>query len=292
MWVATEEKVLTMTPLRQQMISAMRQRGFSARTHESYLRAVRDLARYYRRSPDQLAVDELQTYFNYLAQKRHLSPASCRLYLNGVRFLYLQVLKWPSFDIELVVPKRPQRIPELLTRQEVQQILQACANPKHRLLLETVYGCGLRVSEVVVLKVRDIDGERGLLRIEQAKGAKDRLVILSPALLSHLRHYWSVYRPRDWLFPRQFRPEQHLGVSAAQRVFSQAKKRSGVAKVGGIHSLRHAYATQQLAHGMPVHELQRLLGHNSLQSTVRYVHWVPGYRHGDGAHADLIGEWP
>lgn len=109
-----------MTPLRQQMISAMRQRGFSPRTHDSYLRAVRELARCYHCSPDQLAVGELQAYFNYLAQERHLAPASCRLYLNGVRFLYLQVLKWPSFDVQLIVPKRPQRIPELLTYQEVQ----------------------------------------------------------------------------------------------------------------------------------------------------------------------------
>lgn len=277
-----------MTPLRQQMISAMRQRGFSPRTHDSYLRAVRELARYYRRPPDQLTADELQAYFNYLAQQRNLAPASCRLYLNGVRFLYLQVLKWPSFDVQLIVPKRPQRIPELLTRQEVQQILQACANPKHRMLLETTYGCGLRVSEVVVLKVRNIDGERHVLRIEQAKGAKDRLVIISPALLSHLRHYWSLYRPEKWLFPRQYRPNQHLSIEAAQQVFTRAKRRSGVDKVGGIHSLRHAYATHQLAHGVPVHELQRLLGHNNLQSTVRYVHWVPGYQHGDVSHADLI----
>lgn len=281
-----------MTPLRQQMIGAMRQRGFSARTHDSYLRAVRDLARYYRRSPDQVAVDELQTYFNYLAQERDLAPASCRLYLNGVRFLYLQVLKWPSFDVQLIVPKRPQRIPELLTRQEVHGIFQACANPKHRMLLETTYGCGLRVSELMALKVRDIDGERGLLRIEQGKGAKDRLVIISPALLKRLRQYWSVYRPQTWLFPRQHRPNQHLSVKTAQTVFTRAKRRSGVTKVGGIHSLRHAYATHQLEHGLPVHELQRLLGHNSLQSTVRYVHWVPDYRHCNASHADLIGERP
>lgn len=292
MWVATQEQVLMMTPLRQQMISAMRQRGFSERTHDSYLRAVRDLADYYRRSPDQLAVSELQAYFNHLAQQRHLSAASCRLYLNGIRFLYLQVLQWPSFDVQLVVPKRPQRIPELLTRQDVHGILQACGNPKHRMLLETVYGCGLRVSEVVALKVRAIDGERGLLRIEQAKGAKDRLVMLSPTLLKHLRRYWSLYRPELWLFPRQYRPNQHVSVKTAQRVFTQAKRRSGVTKTGGIHSLRHAYATHQLAQGMPVHELQRLLGHNSLQSTVRYVHWVPGYQHGDAGHADLIGDRP
>lgn len=279
-----------MTPLRQQMIGAMRQRGFSVRTHKSYLTAVRDLARYYRRSPDELAVDELQAFFNHLAQERNLSSASCRLYLNGIRFLYLQVLKWQSFDVQLIVPKKPQRIPELLTRQEVRRILDASPNPKHRMLLQTVYGCGLRVSEVVALKVRDIDGERGLLRIDQAKGAKDRMVIVSPALLNALRRYWSTHRPRHWLFPQVFRPDRPLGISTPQKAFKEAKNRSGVDKVGGIHSLRHAYATHQLEHGLPVHELQRLLGHSDLRSTLRYVHWVPGYRRCDQGHADLIGE--
>jgi len=271
------------------MIGAMRQRGFSVRTHKSYLSAVRDLARYYRRSPDALDAAELQDFFNHLAQERQLSSASCRLYLNGIRFLYLQVLEWESFDVQLVVPKRPQRIPELLTRQEVHRILAACTNPKHRMLLETVYGCGLRVSEVVALKVRDIDGERRLLRIEQAKGAKDRMVIVSPGLLDALRRFWSTHRPGHWLFPQVFRVDRPLGISTAQKVFTQAKSRSGVKKVGGIHSLRHAYATHQLEHGLPVHELQRLLGHGQLQSTLRYVHWVPGHRRADQGHADLIG---
>lgn len=199
------------------------------------------------------------------------------------------MLKWPSFDVQLVVPKRAQRIPELLTREEVRRILEACTNPKHRMLLQTVYGCGLRVSEVVALRVRDIDGERAVLRIEQAKGAKDRMVILSPALLQALRRYWSTHRPVHWLFPQAFRPDRSLGITTAQKAFTLAKQRGGVNKVGGIHSLRHAYATHQLEHGLAVHELQHLLGHSNLRSTLRYVHWVPGQRHGDKGHADLIG---
>lgn len=277
-----------MTPLRQQMIAAMRQRGFSDRTHQSYLAAVSRLARYYGRSPAELTVDELQAWFNHLAQECELSGASCRLYLNGVRFLYLHVLQWSSFDVSLVVPKCAQRIPELLTRAEVQRIFAACANPKHRMLLELTYGCGLRVSEVVVLRVRDVDGERRRLRIEQGKGAKDRLVILAPDLLDGLRRYWTRCRPADWLFPRAYDVDAHLSVSTAQRVFARAKARSGVKKIGGIHSLRHAYATHQLEHGLPVHELQRLLGHSNLHSTLRYLHWLPGQHHHVRGHADLI----
>lgn len=276
-----------MTPLRQKMMDAMQMRGFSVRTHESYLAAVRDLARYYQRPPDQLNVDELQAYFLYLVKERGLSGASCRLYLNGIRFLYLQVLNWSSFDIQLQVPKAAQRIPELLTRAEVGQILSACRNPKHRMLLMTCYGCGLRVSELVALKVRDIDSERQLLRIEQGKGAKDRQVIISTSLLEKLRGYWRRYRPALWLFPRRD-TNIALNISTPQRAFTRAKRCAGIDKVGGIHSLRHAYATHQLEAGLPVHQLQRLLGHQNIHSTLRYVHWVPGYQAGH-AGTDLIG---
>lgn len=277
-----------MTPLRKQMIDAMRQRGFAVRTHQAYLAVVSDLARHYRRSPAALGVDELQAWFKHLALERGLSGASCRLYLNAVRFLYLQVLKWPSFDVPVVLPRRAQRIPDLLTRAEVRRILEACYNARHRILLETCYGCGLRVSEVVALRVRHIDGERGLLRIEQAKGAKDPLVTLAPGLLDRLRRYWWGFRPVDWLFPSRGRPSVPLSITSAQRIFGRAKARSGVEKVGGIHSLRHAFATHQLENGMPAHQLQRLLGHGNLQSTMRYLHWLPEGRRGGGGDYDLL----
>ena len=275
-----------MTLLRQKMMDAMQLRGFSVRTHQSYLSAVSNLSRYYHRPPDQLNVDELQAYFLYLVKERGLSGASCRLYLNGIRFLYLQVLGWDALKVELQVPKAAQRIPELLTRTEVGQILSACKNIKHRMMLTTCYGCGLRVSELVALKVRDIDGERHLLRIEQGKGAKDRQVIISPSLLEQLRCYWRRYRPAPWLFTRRDM-DVALNISTPQRVFTTAKRQAGIDKVGGIHSLRHAYATHQLEAGLPVHQLQRLLGHQNLQSTLRYVHWVPGYQEGQ-AGTDLI----
>ena len=275
-----------MTPLRQKMIDAMVMRGFSVRTHRSYLEAVSRLARHYRRSPDQLSGEELQAYFLYLAKERNLSAASCRLYLNAIRFFYLYVLGRDSFGITLVVPKRPQRIPELLTRAEVGRILLACSNFKHRMLLTTCYGCGLRVSEVVALKIRHIDGERHLLRVEQGKGSKDRQVILSQTLLKALRRYWLALRPTQWLFPgREF--STPLNVASAQKAFTAAKRRTKIDKVGGIHALRHAYATHQLEAGMPVHQLQRLLGHQNIHSTLRYVHWIPDYRESKTG-ADLI----
>ena len=167
-----------MTPLRQQMIDAMSQRGFSPKTHKSYLGAVRGLARYFHQPPDLIQASQIQDYFIYLVQERGLCGASCRLHLNGLRFFYLQVLHWPQFDIPIEFPKKAQRIPELLTRLEVRQIVQACDNYKHRMMLLTCYGCGLRVSELVALKVRHIDGERRQLRINQGKGKKDEVLLL------------------------------------------------------------------------------------------------------------------
>jgi len=279
-----------MTPLRQQMIDAMRQRGYSVRTHQTYLNAVSALARYFKQSPEQINAQQIQTYFVYLVQERELSGASCRLYLNAIRFLYLQVLHWPQFDIPINTPKKAQRIPELLTRAEVSEIFLACKNDKHHMMLLTCYGCGLRVSELVTLKVRDVDGERGLLRIDQGKGAKDRMVVISASLIAQLRHYWRRYRPHPWLFPNGNTPSVHLSQGTIQRVFKRAKNSTGIEKVGGIHSLRHAYATHQLENGIAIHVLQQQLGHKDLHSTLRYLHWLPTYQQGRAGFSDLVGQ--
>ncbi len=276
-----------MTPLRQKMIEAMQVRGFSPRTHESYLRAVADLARHYRRPPDRISLAEIERYIVYLVTERHLADASCRLYLNGLRFLYLQVLHWQSFDVPIPHPKRTRRIPQLLTRAEVARILAVAEGLERRVMLATCYGCGLRVSELVALRIRDIDGERRLLHIEQGKGGKDRQVVLSEGVLNRLRDYWRRRRPRDWLFP-SYRQERPRSLSFAQKAYTDAKRAAGIDKVGGIHALRHAYATHQLAAGLPVHQLQYQLGHGDIHSTLRYVHWVPNYQEDRIACADLL----
>lgn len=279
-----------MTSLRQQMIDAMAQRGFSNRTHETYLGAINKMALYFHQPPDQLEVKQLQQYFVYLVKERGLSGATCRLYLNAIRFLYLNVLQWPEFNVPIHYPKKAQKIPELLTHTEVKAIIDACSNPRHRMMLLTCYGCGLRVSELVALKVRHIDGERHLLRVEQGKGAKDRSVVLSPRLLDALRQYWRIYRPNPWLFPNTQKPTTHLDISTPQRAFTIAKTKVGIPKIGGIHSLRHAYATHQLESGLPVHKLQHQLGHQDIRSTLRYVHWVPNTHPAELPYVDLLAK--
>lgn len=276
-----------MTPLREQMIKAMQMHGFSPRTHESYLAAVTALARYYHRSPDVLCIADLAHYFEYLVTERKLAAATIRLALHGIRFLFIEVLQWPEMPLGIALPKRPQRIPELFTREEVGRLLGACEDPRYRTLLTLCYGCGLRLSELLAVRVQDIDGERRLLRVEQGKGAKDRLVPVSPTLLEQLRGYWRLYRPSHRLFPARLSPNTALSPSTVQRRFTRAKRAAGIEKTGGIHALRHAYATHQLEAGMPVHRLQRFLGHGNLHSTLRYVHWVPRFHEGEGEQ-DLI----
>lgn len=277
-----------MSPLRQKMSDAMRMRGLSVRTQRSYVESVAGLARYYRRCPSRLGRGEVEAYFKYLVLERALSPSTCRVHFHGVRFLYEQVLGWSALAWNVTLPKRPQRIPELLTRTEVARIIAHAANPKHRALLQTCYGCGLRVSEAVGLQVRDIDSERKQLRVEQGKGSKDRMVLLSEGMVLALRAYWQLYRPSSWLFSAAC-PTEPMKVRTAQRAFDTAKRRAGVDKVGGIHSLRHAYATHQLEGGLAVHVLQKMLGHRGLDTTMRYVHWVPRYHDGGERHGDLLG---
>lgn len=152
-------------------------------------------------------------------------------------------------------------------------------------MLTVTYGGGLRLSEVLALRVKDVNGEQRRLHIVQGKGDQDRLVPISPTLLQTLREYWRRYRPQDWLFPG--RHGAPLAPTGLQKAYTQAKQAAGSSKDGGIHALRHAYATHQLDAGLPVERLQRLLGHRCIQTTLRYVHWLPSAREGEGA-LDLI----
>lgn len=277
-----------MSPLRQKMIDAMILKGFSARTQETYLRAITALSLHYDRSPDTLDVGDIEHYFLYLLKERKLAAASIRISVYAARFLFTEVLRRPLEHFVIRYPKKPQRIPELLSQREVHSILSQCHNGKQQAMLATCYGAGLRVSELVHLRVRDIDSEREVLHIRQGKGARDRELILTPGLLRLLRFYWQSYRPQDALFyGRDI--YSSVSVSAPQKAYQRAKLRAGIDKQGGIHALRHAYATHQLEAGMPVHQLQRLLGHQSLHSTLRYVHWLPHYKSNGGRGADLVG---
>jgi integrase/recombinase XerD len=261
-----------MSALREAMVDKMLLKGFTPRTQKSYLDAVSLLARHYHASPDTLDPVAIQNWLLYLVKERQLAPATCRLYLNAVRFFYLQVLSWPQCELVLDAPKRQQRIPDLLSCSEVRAIIEHATHPKYRTMFAVCYACGLRVSELVALKVRHIHSEQSYLQVIQGKGSKDRNLPLSASLLQLLRDYWRAFRPRDYLFPSR-KPGAAISITAVQKSFTKAKARAGITKVGGIHGLRHAYASHQLAAGMPIHQLKELLGHTDLKSTERYLHW-------------------
>lgn len=264
--------------LRAKMEQDLLVRGRSPLTQEAYIRAVVGLSKYYGRAPDTLSAQEVQAYLAALVRERGLAWSMLNVTVHGLRFFYEVTLGRPRTHFFIPTVKLPATQPEILSRQEVARLLQAVTNRKHRALLTTTYAAGLRVSEVVKLKVTDLDSERRALRVAAGKGRKDRYTLLSERLLEELRDYWRVYRPPVWLFPG--RGGQHpLGRSTAHLIYQVAKARAGIHKSGGIHSLRHAFATHLLEAGIDLPTIQSLLGHNSIRTTSRYLHIV----HGGGA---------
>lgn len=263
-----------MGALREQMDRDMVLRGLSVRTRESYLAAVKGLARYYRRSPDTIEAEEVQRYLLHLIDERKLSWSTCNQAGFGIRFFYHVTLKRPDIAFEIPRPRMPKKLPEILSREEVLTLLERTRNLKHRALLMTAYASGLRLSELIALKPGDIDSRRMVIRVEQGKGAKDRYTLLSAHLLEHLRIYWRAVHPGQWLFPGAS-ADCHIDSRTAQRAYYAAKLRAGIGKRGGIHALRHAFATHMLEGGVDVHTIQRLLGHRGLSTTARYFHVMP-----------------
>lgn len=259
-----------MTPLRQKMIRELELHRKSPRTVEAYVTAVAQLAQHYRRSPDAIAIEEVRDFLHYLITQRKVAFSTCNQKLAGIRFFYRQVLGQEGFSLR-VPAKRSGRLPEPLSRSEIARLLDATQSLKHRVLLMTAYGGGLRVSELVHLKPHDIHSQRMLIRVNQGKGHKDRYTLLSPRLLDELRAYWCEHRSRPWLFPGRD-GNRPLPIGTAQKVFSTAKQRAGILHGHGIHSLRHSFGTHLMEAGVPLPVIQRLMGHASLSTTAKYLH--------------------
>ena len=264
-----------MTPLRERWLRELALRGMSARTVEAYVAAVSSLAQHYHRSPDRIADEELQSYLLHLREGRHLAPSSLNQTVSALRRFYELVLERPVDQLERLLPRvRPQtRRPQVFSRAELERLFTiGCPEPKARAFLMTVYGAGLRLSEACHLKVEHIDSARGQIRVELGKGGKDRYTLLPPRLLEELRAYYRAFRPRVWLFTRSGNLDQPLPAQSGQRMFWDAVKRAGLPRKGGIHSLRHSFATHLLEAGVEITVVQRLLGHASLSSTTTYLH--------------------
>ena len=257
-----------MGALRTRMREEMKLRNFSPRTQQSYLAAVIGRVKHYRRSPDQLTQDEIRAYLLHL-EKRGLSPSSRNVAISGMKFFYHQMLGWNDKQLFIPPRKRSWQLPEVLGQKEVERLLLAAAKQRDRCLLMTAYATGLRVSELVRLKVGAIDSERMMVRVEQGKGRKDRYTILSSRLLTELRSYWKEHRSPTYLFPN--RKGGPISIDYAQRIYNLAKQKAQIHKGKGIHTLRHCFATHLLEAGVDLRTIQTLLGHNSMASTERYL---------------------
>jgi len=260
-----------MTPLRRRMTEDMQVRNFSPHTQNSYVQQVSLFARHFSKSPDVLGPEEIRSYQVYLTNEKKLSPSSILIAVSALRFLYKVTLHrdWCLEDI-IPAPKKPQKLPIVLSPEEVLQFLSCVQSIKHRTILTVCYAAGLRISEAVHLKVADIDSERMVIRVEQGKGQKDRFVMLSPKLLKVLRAWWPVQKPKQWLFPGD-RVDSHITRVAVEDACQKAHRCCGIAKPITPHSLRHSFATHLLESGTDVRTIQLLLGHRSLATTARYL---------------------
>jgi len=258
------------TVLRKRLCDYMALRGLSESTQESYLRAVVELVRYYRRSPDQLSNDEIQAYLLHLIRDRKIAWSTCNIAYAGLRVFYRDVLGWDQTRFSIPPRVGQTRRPQMLSLQEVERLLQVTSSRRDRALLMTTYSAGLRVSEVVRLKPTDIESDRMLIRVEQAKGRKDRYTLLAERALTELRAYWRDYRPGQWLFARRDHTAP-LSISAAQRIYGKTRRAAGISHGRGIHSLRHAFATHLLEAGVDLLTIRQWMGHNNLKTTAGYL---------------------
>ena len=259
-----------MTPLRQRLTDDLRIRNYAPRTITTYLAAVARFAQHFRRSPDTLQPQHVRQYQLHLLQQ-HASWSRFNQTVAALRFFYHVTLQRDNVVTMIPYGKKSKSLPAVFSSGEVARLFDAVELPRHRLFLQTAYAAGLRVSELVSLRVADIDSQRMILHIRNAKGAKDRLVPLSTVLLDRLRHYWREYRTHSWLFPGQT-PGSHVSIGQVQRICRQAVRIAGITKKASMHTLRHSYATHLLENGTDLATLQKLLGHNQLSTTLRYTH--------------------
>ena len=284
-----------MTPLREKYQRDMAVRGLADRTQQSYTSYVVDLARHFKRSPDLISYDEVVDWIHYLIRDRELAASSVNIAVNGVRFLYAVTLKRDVAQLMAGIPrmKRNTTRAEVYATSELEAILTAPTQPRDRAFLMTTYAAGLRLSEAIALKTTDIDRPRMQLRVRHGKGAKERVLPLSPRLLQELHQYWLAQRSKrsghdsPWLFLGRM-PNQPINKATGQNIYYRAVEKSGVRRKGGIHVLRHSFATHCIESGMNLPLVQQLLGHSSLLTTVRYLH-VSAVRRGQvRAPLDLI----
>jgi site-specific recombinase XerD len=263
------------------MIEDMQLRNLTPETQRNYVHHVANFAKHFGLSPEVLDLEAVREYQLYLLNERKLSPETINQYISSVKFLYLTTLEMPWTDEYFPRVRRPLKLPVVLSQEEILAFFDHIPSVKYRAALMTAYGAGLRVSEVVSLRIGDVDSQRNLIRIEQGKGQKDRYIMLSPRLLEVLRRYWRVTQPHrpkpqptEYLFP-SWRTDHHLCQTSLQLACREAALRAGIRKRVTVHTLRHSFATHLLENGADIRTIQVLLGHSQIDTTARYTSVSP-----------------
>jgi site-specific recombinase XerD len=259
-----------MSTLRKQLIQQMQLKGYCQKTIKSYVGIIAQIASFYHTPADQISVDQIRDYILKRISADHLSKQWMNMAISAVKLLFCDVLRREWNLLDLPRPRRDTKVPVILSREEVSQIIQCKKNIKHKAILMITYSAGLRLSEVSTLKITDIDSSRMLIHLHKTKGDKERYTILSPIALDLLREYYRQYKPREWLFEGYSR--DHVSVRTVQHVFKAALSKSNIQKDVGIHSLRHSFATHLLEQGVALPIIQLMMGHKSLKTTSGYLH--------------------
>jgi integrase/recombinase XerD len=260
-----------MTELRRRMIQDMELRSLKENTQKAYVDSVKDLAGYYNQSPDLLSEEELRRYFVRLVKVRRCSKSTLRVRLFGIKFLFRYTLRRPLPVFDLIRLRRDRKLPTVLSRQEVRQVLASIRRPAARMSALMMYSCGLRVTAATRLRASDIDSRRMVVCVRDGKGSKDQYVPLPQRTLELLRAYWREHRPEHWLFPDRSGGEP-IRRDTVLKCIRAAALDAKLTKPVGCHTLRHSYATHLLEDGVDLRTIQTLLGHRSIRSTIGYLH--------------------
>lgn len=262
-----------MSALRQRVIDVMTLEGLSPLTQKAYLYQIVEVSRYFNQSPDCIRRSDIQGYLLYLIRERHWSWSSCRQSIHALNFLFQKVLGRRRLRVTLPHPNKQQRIPDLLYPEEVLRMIEVCDRSKAKAAMMLAYATGMRIGEIARLKVTDLDGKNSCIKIREGKGKRDRYVRFPESLKTHLREYWKEYRPSDFVI-YGLDKDRIIHTSTLRRGVKFAAQKAAVNKEVRFHSLRHAFACHQLLAGMPLPRLQVLLGHQTIQTTFRYLQWV------------------
>jgi integrase/recombinase XerD len=270
------------THLRKMMLEELQRRNYAQSTVEAYTSALRDFAKYFHKPPDQLGPEHIRQFQLYLLRDRKLAANTVKQRMAAVQFFFVRTLKRAYLREDFPYPKVPRRLPEILSQEEVTRLIDSASNLSHRAILMTLYSTGMRRSELVRLKVSDVDSRRMVIHVHQGKGSKDRDVPLSQKLLETLREYWRCVKPKTYLFPGQ--PGKRgsdvpLTAKAVWHACHGAVRRAGIQKKISPHSLRHSYATHLLESGADLHTIQLLLGHADIRHTTVYLHLSQRHLH-------------